>query len=132
MNQRFKTIFLLILTLFMNQCAGHSICGATLSPENDADADCITDDDDNCPNIANSDQTDTDEDEVGDVCDSDSASFQNTLQDSTLSIEIAPENTTTDTGKIIYSLEDEIYVCDTPTAQNSIQDTCEFIESVEF
>jgi hypothetical protein len=40
-------------------------------PEKDADGDGVIDKNDNCPNMANSDQTDTDGDKVGNVCDSD-------------------------------------------------------------
>ena len=37
----------------------------------DGDGDGVADDDDNCPNVANGDQTDTDGDGEGDACDSD-------------------------------------------------------------
>lgn len=37
----------------------------------DADGDGIADDNDNCPNTANADQTDTDGDNIGDACDPD-------------------------------------------------------------
>ena len=37
----------------------------------DSDGDGVTDDDDNCPDVANADQTDTDGDGEGDACDSD-------------------------------------------------------------
>ena len=37
----------------------------------DSDNDGIYDDEDNCPNTANADQFDTDEDGIGDVCDND-------------------------------------------------------------
>ena len=37
----------------------------------DSDGDGVVDDDDNCPNVANEDQTDTDGDGEGDTCDSD-------------------------------------------------------------
>jgi hypothetical protein len=40
-------------------------------PEKDADGDGVIDKNDNCPNMANSDQTDTDGDKIGNVCDSD-------------------------------------------------------------
>ncbi|MBU1145946.1 thrombospondin type 3 repeat-containing protein [Patescibacteria group bacterium] len=40
-------------------------------PEKDSDGDGVIDKNDNCPNMANSDQTDTDNDGVGNVCDSD-------------------------------------------------------------
>jgi len=40
-------------------------------PEKDADGDGVIDKNDNCPNLANSDQIDTDGDKVGNVCDSD-------------------------------------------------------------
>ena len=41
------------------------------SPDADADADGVADDVDNCPNVANPDQLDTDGDLRGDVCDTD-------------------------------------------------------------
>jgi hypothetical protein len=41
------------------------------TPTTDTDTDGIGDADDNCPNIANSDQADNDGDGIGDVCDSD-------------------------------------------------------------
>jgi gliding motility-associated-like protein len=44
------------------------ICG---SPLPDADGDLIADANDNCPDIANNDQSDIDEDGIGDVCDDD-------------------------------------------------------------
>jgi hypothetical protein len=40
-------------------------------PEKDTDGDGVIDENDNCPNTANSDQTDTDGDGMGNVCDSD-------------------------------------------------------------
>lgn len=40
-------------------------------PETDADHDGVPDDTDNCPNNANSDQADADNDGIGDVCDND-------------------------------------------------------------
>lgn len=40
-------------------------------PEKDTDGDGVIDKNDNCPNMANSDQADTDGDKVGNVCDSD-------------------------------------------------------------
>ena len=42
----------------------------TLDPL-DADEDGVPDDEDNCPQVANSDQTDTDDDDQGDACDAD-------------------------------------------------------------
>lgn len=44
------------------------ICG---SPLPDADGDLVPDTEDNCPDIANTDQSDIDEDGLGDVCDDD-------------------------------------------------------------
>jgi hypothetical protein len=41
-------------------------------PPADTDGDGVADADDNCPEVANSDQADTDGDEVGDACDPDS------------------------------------------------------------
>jgi hypothetical protein len=38
---------------------------------NDSDGDGFSDDRDNCPNIANADQRDSDNDGLGDVCDTD-------------------------------------------------------------
>ncbi len=40
-------------------------------PEKDSDGDGVIDKNDNCPNMANSDQTDTDGDGIGNVCDTD-------------------------------------------------------------
>jgi hypothetical protein len=40
-------------------------------PEKDGDGDGVIDKNDNCPSMANSDQTDTDGDKIGNVCDSD-------------------------------------------------------------
>jgi hypothetical protein len=41
----------------------------TTPPDIDYDDDGVNDDDDNCPTIANADQADADEDDIGDVCD---------------------------------------------------------------
>lgn len=70
---------------YINECApgfvclsygGVSQCIKTCDteaepPEDDADFDGVTDDDDNCPEIPNADQTDTDDDDEGDACDDD-------------------------------------------------------------
>ena len=42
---------------------------ATVSPGQDRDSDMVCDDDDNCPDLSNGDQIDTDMDGYGDVCD---------------------------------------------------------------
>ncbi len=39
--------------------------------ESDSDLDLVADDADNCPNIANPDQSDVDKDQNGDLCDND-------------------------------------------------------------
>ena len=39
--------------------------------ESDADLDLVPDDADNCPDIANPDQSDVDKDQIGDLCDID-------------------------------------------------------------
>ena len=51
--------------------ANNSALTGMFYPEKDADGDGVIDKNDNCPNMANSDQTDTDGDKVGNVCDSD-------------------------------------------------------------
>jgi hypothetical protein len=54
-------------------CMGDDLCHAfcELPPEGDLDADGVLDDADNCPEDANADQHDLDEDDVGDACDDD-------------------------------------------------------------
>ena len=44
-------------------------CFAGEAAVEDSDGDGVADDDDNCPGISNPDQTDSDEDGIGDVCD---------------------------------------------------------------
>ncbi|MBI4126527.1 MAG: YbhB/YbcL family Raf kinase inhibitor-like protein [Deltaproteobacteria bacterium] len=58
-------------------------CGTTTSTTTttDTDGDGVADSTDNCDNDANADQADADSDGVGDVCDSDDASFSLTSDD---------------------------------------------------
>ncbi len=51
--------------------ANDSALTGMFTPEKDADGDGVIDASDNCPNVANSDQADTDGDKVGNVCDAD-------------------------------------------------------------
>ncbi len=54
-------------------CAGplqSCVCGNSNSCANDADGDGVDDSIDNCPNVANSDQADNDNDGTGNLCDS--------------------------------------------------------------
>ena len=54
-----------------SSCAGPlQACKTTTEPTNDADNDGVLDGADNCPNVANADQADNDNDGVGNVCDS--------------------------------------------------------------
>jgi hypothetical protein len=46
-----------------------TVCAQPICLDGDADADTICDGDDNCPADANTDQSDVDADDVGDVCD---------------------------------------------------------------
>jgi poly(3-hydroxybutyrate) depolymerase len=51
-------------------CAGPvQACAGGVTPPTDSDNDGVTDDVDNCPNTANSDQLDNDNDGIGNVCD---------------------------------------------------------------
>jgi hypothetical protein len=47
------------------------LIGDACDNNRDFDDDGIQDDKDNCPNIANADQTDSDADNIGDACDPD-------------------------------------------------------------
>ncbi|MFA5413148.1 MAG: thrombospondin type 3 repeat-containing protein [Patescibacteria group bacterium] len=53
-----------------NQANDSALTGLFV-PEKDGDGDGVIDKNDNCPSMANSDQTDTDGDKIGNVCDSD-------------------------------------------------------------
>ena len=54
-----------------SSCAGPlQACKTTTEPTNDADNDGVLDGADNCPNVANADQADNDNDGIGNVCDS--------------------------------------------------------------
>ncbi|WP_286260681.1 extracellular catalytic domain type 1 short-chain-length polyhydroxyalkanoate depolymerase [Pseudoalteromonas apostichopi] len=54
-----------------SSCAGPlQACKTTTEPNNDADNDGVLDGIDNCPNVANADQADNDNDGIGNVCDS--------------------------------------------------------------
>ncbi|MCQ8880472.1 PHB depolymerase family esterase [Pseudoalteromonas shioyasakiensis] len=54
-----------------SSCAGPlQACKTTTEPNNDADNDGVLDGTDNCPNVANADQADNDNDGIGNVCDS--------------------------------------------------------------
>ncbi|WP_462168155.1 extracellular catalytic domain type 1 short-chain-length polyhydroxyalkanoate depolymerase [Pseudoalteromonas lipolytica] len=54
-----------------SSCAGPlQACKTTTEPSNDADNDGVLDGADNCPNVANADQADNDNDGIGNVCDS--------------------------------------------------------------
>ena len=61
------SIYASLAGFILNSCGG----GGTSSPQADRDNDTIIDSRDNCPNIANTDQLDTDNDTKGDVCDED-------------------------------------------------------------
>jgi len=65
--KHFSFYCILISCIFwMVQCGGDD----NNTVGDDADNDSVSDNDDNCPNDANEDQKDTDNDGVGDVCDS--------------------------------------------------------------
>lgn len=54
-----------------SSCAGPlQACKTTTEPTNDADNDGVLDGTDNCPNVANANQADNDNDGIGNVCDS--------------------------------------------------------------
>ncbi len=67
---------LLLLSLWLCHCDGDSVCGATTSPLADADSDCVEDDSDNCRLVYNPAQVDTDEDDIGDACESAAAAAE--------------------------------------------------------
>jgi hypothetical protein len=56
---------------------------------NDMDEDGVPDQLDNCPDIANADQTDTNQNGIGDVCETSGGSDQNTLSNSSGDIYVA-------------------------------------------
>ena len=63
-----------------SSCAGPlQACKTTTEPSNDADNDGVLDGADNCPNVANADQADNDNDSIGNVCDSTPAVKRATL-----------------------------------------------------
>ena len=57
--------------LFIADGSNQRIRRVTLDSAPDADGDTVADGDDNCPNDPNEDQLDTDDDDLGDVCDDD-------------------------------------------------------------
>jgi hypothetical protein len=59
-----------LLGLLQSACNGND-CSALTDPLTDGDSDCIADSSDNCPGIANFDQSDLDGDGVGAACDAD-------------------------------------------------------------
>jgi hypothetical protein len=56
------------IELYFEDCDGNTH-STVISYSPDSDGDGVNDDVDNCPNVPNADQTDTDGDDVGDACD---------------------------------------------------------------
>ena len=64
----FSNFYILFLMLFLAQCQGDGQCGPLMSPQVDADSDCVEDASDNCPFLYNPSQVDVDDNSLGDAC----------------------------------------------------------------
>ena len=77
LNFLFISFFLIVLS---------QSCASDDTTINDADKDGVADVDDNCPNSANSDQQDADQDGIGDVCDDDDNDGVLNLEDNCIAL----------------------------------------------
>lgn len=109
-----------------------------LDPENDADGDGICESDDNCPLIANDNQNDIDEDNIGDACDDDIDGDSVSNEDDNCPYDTNPEQTDTDgdgAGDICDTDDDNDGVLDandacvsTPLGEVVNADGCSIVE----
>ena len=67
-----QALLLIHYLLLGQEDSNHNYIGDACEGDKDTDQDGIPDEQDNCPNVPNSDQLDSDDDDIGDACDDDS------------------------------------------------------------
>ena len=70
---KFRVLGLVLVSaFFLAQCGGLQVNDLDINAETftDTDGDLVVDASDNCPNLVNADQADSDNDGIGDICDS--------------------------------------------------------------
>ncbi|MDB2409551.1 serine hydrolase [Pseudomonadales bacterium] len=110
-----KYFIIFLCSVVLVACESSQNTEDTTDTNNDTDLDTIDNLIDNCPSIANTDQTDTDSDGAGDVCDSFPNDANNDIDDDTVSGEIDNCPTVANTDQLDTDMDDIGDACDVNT-----------------